>query len=55
MTQLLEIMEIWTSILDNGFSFDCVYLDFAKAFDKVPHKRLCLKLESYGIRGMILN
>ncbi|ESO00801.1 hypothetical protein HELRODRAFT_82506, partial [Helobdella robusta] len=28
---------------------DIVYLDFARAFDKVPHKRLALKLEASGI------
>jgi len=30
---------------------DVVYLDFAKTFDKVPHKRLMAKLEKHGIGG----
>ena len=34
---------------------DAIVLDFAKAFDKVPHKRLTLKLEYYGITGPILH
>jgi len=29
-------------------------LDFAKAFDKVPHVRLCDKLSHYGINGTLL-
>ena len=29
-------------------------LDFAKAFDSVPHHRLLLKIESYGIKGHLL-
>ena len=33
---------------------DIAYLDFAKAFDAVPHKRLLSKLSSYGIRGKLL-
>ena len=28
-----------------------IIMDFAKAFDKVPHKRLTYKLNFYGIRG----
>ena len=28
-----------------------IIMDFAKAFDKVPHRRLLHKLEYYGIRG----
>jgi len=34
---------------------DLIYLDFAKAFDKVPYIRLFKKLESHGIHGMVLN
>ena len=30
------------------------FLDFSKAFDTVPHKKLCLKLDLVGIRGKIL-
>jgi len=32
---------------------DIVYIDFAKAFDTVPH-RLLKKLESYGVYGNLL-
>jgi len=31
-----------------------VYLDFLKAFDKVPHRRMLAKLEAYGISGKVL-
>ena len=29
-------------------------MDFMKAFDKVPHKRLITKLESYGLSNQII-
>ena len=54
-TQLIECLDIWTEILDNHGQVDIIYLDYAKAFDKVPHERLIKKLEGYGIGGNILN
>ena len=33
---------------------DVIVMDFAKAFDKVPHKRLLYKLDYYGIRNNTL-
>ena len=40
VTQLLEFLEEITEAVDNGDEVDIIYLDFCKAFDKVPHKRL---------------
>ena len=33
---------------------DAILLDFSKAFDKVPRKRLLIKLDHYGVRGKTL-
>ena len=36
---------------DNNKAVDLVYLDFQKAFDKVPHERLMAKVNAHGIQG----
>ena len=54
-TQLLEYMEDITQAIDNGDDVDVIYLDFCKAFDRVPHTRLLRKLHGYGIRGELYN
>ena len=47
--QLLTVLDKWTEALDAGHSIDCVYMDYAKAFDTVPHRRLIYKLSTYSI------
>ena len=46
--------DIFTA-LDNHKSALCIFVDFQKAFDTVPHKLLLKKLEFYGIRGRVLD
>jgi len=41
--------------LDSGGQIDCIYMDFEKAFDKVPHRRLISKLHSYGINSRLIS
>jgi endonuclease/exonuclease/phosphatase family metal-dependent hydrolase len=50
-TQLLKALDDWTAWLDEGINFDVMYMDFAKAFDSVPHRRLMQKITAYGITG----
>ena len=48
--QLLDTIDTWTRLLDKGSAVDTVYLDFAKVFDSVPHRRILMKLEAYRIK-----
>ena len=47
--QLLTVLDKWSEALDIGLSVDCIYMDFQKTFDTVPHRRLIGKLKSYNI------
>ena len=49
LTNLLTFLELVTKTVDDGNPVDAVYLDFSKAFDRVPHQRLLTKLRSHGI------
>ena len=39
VTQLISVLDSWTSMLDEGGGVDVAYLDFSKVFDSVPHHR----------------
>jgi len=52
--QLVELLNFITRALNEGRSMDVLYLDFEKAFDTVPHRRLLAKLEAVGILGPAL-
>lgn len=49
LTNLLEFFHSMFSLYDKSRAIDILYLDFKKAFDKVPHKRLMEKVRGYGI------
>ena len=53
LTNLLEYFEKITELVDNGNCVDILYLDFAKAFDKISHLKLSVLLEAHGISGKI--
>ena len=55
ITQLLVSLSHWMDILDDHGALDAIYLGFTKAFDKVPHEQLLLKVENHGIKGGALD
>ena len=53
-TQLLLTLDDLAKGLDDKSQTDMILLDFSKAFDKVPHQRLLLKVSHCGISGSVL-
>ena len=52
--QLLNYLYSCVKNIVDGNVVDAIYLDFAKAFNTVPYRRLIGKLESYGISENLL-
>lgn len=46
---MLLSLEDWTRTVDEGGAVDILFLDFKKAFDSVPHRRLVEKVRSIGL------
>ena len=53
LSQLLQQIEQMIRAWEDGKSTDTIYLDFAKAFDKVDHNILCHKIKRLGITGKV--
>ena len=52
---MLCFLEEITKWVDDGSPVDVIYLNFQKAFDKVSHQIIILKLKSHGMRNSIVN
>jgi len=48
------VLDKWTASLDDKKDIDVIYMDFQKAFDKVPHQRLLQKLKGYGFGDCLI-
>ena len=53
-SKILLMLNFPTELIKSRADVDLVYLDFAKAFDSVPHNRLICKLHPYCISGNLL-
>ena len=53
-TQLITTVQELAKNMSSGKQIDAILLDLSKAFDRVPHRRLLMKLDHYGIRGTTL-
>ena len=53
LSQLLAHQDAIINAMENGSNMEVVYLDFAKAYDKVDHHLLLLRLREMGITGNI--
>ena len=54
-TQLISFINDLARNMANCFETHAIFLDFAKAFDKVNHLSLIKKMKHYGITGNTLN
>jgi hypothetical protein len=54
LTNLLDFFSKVINVYDHHKAVDVIYLDFQKAFDKVPHRRLLHKVSKLGIGGNAL-
>lgn len=53
-SNLPEFLKKVTSVVDEGKQVDVIFIDFTKAFDKVPRERLLEKVRAHSGRGKAL-
>ena len=52
------VLDLYTNILqatERKEKTRCIFSDFAKAFDNVHHEILLVKLEHYGVKGLLIS
>ena len=54
-TQLISLIEDLNFHMDHNIQIDMILLDFSKAFDTVPHRRLLKKLKFYHIENQVIH
>ena len=54
-SQIISLIHELSQNNDKNIQTDLIIMDFAKAFDKVPHKRLLYKMKYFGISEQIIN
>lgn len=52
-SNMLDSVFDWTTALNSGEAVDVIFIDLSKAFDKVCHSKLLMKLDSLGICGQL--
>lgn len=55
VTQLASVVHFLASVLDTGGHVDMIFLDFSKAFDRVPHDKLIQKLYMIGLPEFLIS
>ena len=54
VTNLLGLQQVCLEAFSWGHQVDCIYTDFSKCFDKVPHSILLRKMKAFGFFGSLL-
>jgi retron-type reverse transcriptase len=54
-SQIISLIHDLSQNNDKNIQTDLIIIDFAKAFDKVPHKRLLYKMKYFGISEQLIN
>ena len=54
-TQLIDFIDEIQKIMNARQQTDLLFIDFSKAFDTVPHRRLLNKLQFYSVQGPVLH